>query len=175
MESKSFFNKIVEDIVQDIFRQNRLESHDTLKNRDDVLFAVFSHEPFGFVLPEKKFLQKLSRRNLTKRFFLMNEAKKKWEYLQKQVADGQMDDFFAQRETIQKEFSPWVIIVKQLDELEEIVENYMPNQMVSFDSISFNKNQFILSFVNLWIQNEFETSYRKLYRGKLESNVIGKK
>jgi hypothetical protein len=159
---RNLFDKIVEDI----FHQNRLESHDTLKNRDDVLFAVFSHEPFGFVLPDKKFLQKLPRRNLTKRFFLMNEAKKKWKHLQKQVIDGQMDDFFAQRDTIQKELSPWVIIVKQLDELEKITENYMPHQEVSWDIISLNKNQAILIFVDLWIHHEFENRYRRLYRGK---------
>jgi hypothetical protein len=155
---KNLFDKIIEEF----FLQNQLESQDTLKNID-VLFAIFSHEPFGFVIPEKKILKKLPRRNLTKKFYLMREAEKKWKYLQEQAIDGHVDYIFAQRDVIQKELSPWLIVVEQLDELERIIENYMPNQIVSWDFLSFNKNQFILSFVDMWIQIEYGSTYRRIY------------
>ncbi|MDR2169102.1 MAG: hypothetical protein LBP59_03075 [Planctomycetaceae bacterium] len=148
MESKSVFDKIVEEF----FFQNRLELQDTLENFN-VLFAVFSYVPFGFVLPDKKFLKKLPRRNITKRIFLMREAEKKWKSLLRQAADGDLDYIFTQMDDIQKELSPWLIFVKQLDEFEKIVENYMLDQIVSWDCQSFNKNQSILFCVNMWIQN----------------------
>jgi hypothetical protein len=158
------YNYLFDKIIEEFFCQNRLELQDTLKYID-VLFAVFSHEPFGFVIPEKKILKKLPRRNLTKRYFLMSEAEKKWKYLLEQAVDGHVDYIFAQRRDIQKELSPWLILVEQLDELERIVENYMPNQIVSWDCQSFNKNQFILFCVNMWIQSESGTS-KKIYTGK---------
>ncbi|MDR2169101.1 MAG: hypothetical protein LBP59_03070 [Planctomycetaceae bacterium] len=170
MNTKNDIKNVYNEIETEFFDQTNLTSHEELKYIDTTI-AVFSCEPFGFEFPDKEYLKKLSPHRLSKKYFLMKKAKKIFNELLEQVKNDSVNIFEEKKNLVQKELSPWLIILKQFNELKRIIDSYMPNYNICWDCQTFKSNPFkidqkILFCITLWIQLETEniSIYRNIYK-----------
>lgn len=155
---------ICEKIITEFLLQNNL--HQKNLSDSNIAFAVFSCEPFGFEFPCKAELKKTSPRTLSKKNYLMNEAKESLDDLLNNSSELIFMRFFENRELTQQKFFPWLRIVIDSNELESIIDDFMPGYNIGWEWRSVSKNKFIVLVIYLWIQLESEgtSAYKRIYR-----------
>lgn len=156
-------------VISDLERYCHFDRNMTLSEQP--VFVLFSYEPFGFVFPDKIALKGLGNKALSKKYHQRDQAKEIYRAFiadrrKKPLIANFRDAFLREFETISDKLSPWCEIVRSLEELENVLDNYMSGHNVSWECDTIIPKQEDIYMINLWIHLETEniSMYKKLYK-----------